>query len=1497
MRKLSALAAVMLLVCLSIPGYSQGGFFASVSGTVTDSSKALIPGVTVKATAVDTNVVTTAVTNEAGSYTFNNLNPGKYSITASLPGFQTKSITDATLSQNTAYRYNFELSVSGVNTQVEVSISADTILATSGASIGTVLGEQKVRDLPLVGNNVLNLITVLAGIENIAADNAVFGRTATTFAGVTADNISIVRDGIQVQDNRYPNGINSVTTLNPDLVGEIRLILTPVDVEIGRGNGTIQYSTRSGTNRFSGTAVWSFRNTALDPNSWTGNRNQAALVPGGPVGLPTPRNWNNINQGTVSFGGPIIKNKTFFFGLFDINSNRSRALATFPVLTPCARLGIFRYFNGWNNTNIYGTGPAPGSTIPSAATNLTSATAAAYPSVKPDGTPINPKDNGAVTNSGLPTAGLPPGWVAGTNYDATLQYISVFGKLASKPTAADCSDAPINMSTLVPNGVTVTAKGAPIAADGSNGWDLYRKQFETTGFLAKMLGFAPAPNNYEIGDGLNVAGYRTLRHFRGLDNLFGVGEGTGDRKQYNVKVDHNFSTNHKANVNVTYERVTSDDVAASYPGTFGNTNYRRPLVLSSGFTSTLSSTLLNEARFGMRRQGTNVVAPWDGAQSDEVRALFPPSLSGFPVIPNMTAFGVCVPYLGSRPPNGGCGITDTAVDKTPTYTYSDTLSWTRGSHALKFGGEFRDNSSAVHQTGPVFFGTPMYARPSTGSITGTGMGSSLATDIANTNPIMTYLLATNATNARTMTSWLAGSLNNLVHSYTLSSPDQINFQDPTKNTWTDIRTQEFFQSKIVQREFDAFFKDDYKLTKDLTLNLGVRWDYYGVPYLDSGLTNTGVGGGTPSAFGLAGSDFTSWMNPGIRGTLTTFEFVGHNSPNPNKTIYKNDFNNFSPGVGFAWNVPWLGEGRTTVRGGYQITYQGGGRLSTVQPLLAGAPGSTVNATPNWTNVYRDLASLTAADLPIPAPNLPLQPVPVGIRSATYSPFDSNFVNPYVQNLNLSVTRTVNRFVTVDLRYVGTLSKKNYTTTNLNAVNFLYNGLNEEFNRVRTGTELTTSAASPKSLLDKIFDGVNLCVASCAALPAGQTYGAVGTTTGTGANALYQSAAMQLRSSTQTAPGGATIQTNLANGNFSAVASWLGNLNYATTGTNAGLPPITAGTLGAVLRYANTKYPGQFPENFVFTNPQFSAVNVQTNSGYSNYHSLQVQTSIRPIHGMSGQFTYNWSKNLGVAGNFTNPVERALDYTNVNNNPSHSFRSNGTFELPIGPNKLLLGNSEGWLARAVERWQLGLIYNLTSGSPTSIGATSMLYANGVPDVVYPVDFNKLKGVRWGAQSGNFLEGRYFDNNELFVKVDDPQCGTVTANQGLSNIVNGVQTRCTLDALAMAVPAGTTGALDRVFADGQTRPSVIVLQHPEPGKRGTLGQNTLIGLGNYRFDANLGKTFRISESKSLQVRFDAQNVLNHPQPGNPSLSITGGDYFGRIQSKTGGRQMQGQLRLSF
>jgi len=1463
---------LLAVVCFAVvaapaPAYSQGGgFFATVSGTVVDSSGALIPGVTITATAVDTGVVTTILTNEAGAYNLPNLLPGRYTISAALSGFQTRTYTDVQLSQNTSYRYNFELTVANVATQVEVSISAEALLTASGATVGQVLTEQRVRDLPIVGNNVLDLITVMAGVENIIPTNPpsalnAFGRENTTFAGISARDVTIARDGIMVQDVRFPTGINSATTINPDLVGEIRLILSPVDAEMGRGNGSIQISTRSGTNRYTGSAVWSFRNTGLDPNTWTNNRNQTVPVgsPPGTVPQAIQRDWANVHQGTVTFGGPIIRNKTFFFALYDQNETRQRTTTQTTVLTPCARLGIFRYYEGWNNGNngIF-------------AITDTNPTNPSRPSVNADGTPSAPTT-----------------FPDGSPHPGVLQHRSVFGPLASQPTQLNCSDAAVDPNTLRPTGTT-----------GS--WDGFRTQIDPTGFIARTLQFMPQPNNYEIGDGLNTAGFRWQRRYTGLDNLFGVGEATGNRKQINVKIDHNFSANHKGNVNVSYERVNSDDVVAAWPNTFSNQNFRRPIVVTAGFTSTLSATVVNEARFGLRKTGTNVVAPWDREETrNDVRAYLPPDVNGFLLIPRIQGgLPFCYPHSGVRPP-GGCATalgggpaapTNTAIDDTPVYTFADTLSWTRGAHAFKFGGEARIASSETKQSGPVFFGANLnFVQANGGTISGTAPLTSGSSGIVGFNPstgqgnpAFLNLQGGTAGTARNILNFLSASVATYSHFYFITDPNDL-------TTWSDYRTHPLWTSKILQKEFSAFFKDDWKVSRNLTLNLGLRWEYYGVPYIGSGLTVAPIGGGS-AAFGYSGRDFTGWMRPGQRGDLTNFEFVGPNSPNPDRTVYPNDWNNFGPAIGFAWQVPWFGEGRTTVRGGYQVTFQGGGRFNALQAPLGSPPGSTLEATFQPQNVYLDLTSVTtpvgsasSAPIPVPPTVAPMQPLPVSNRSQTFTAFDPNYVSPYVQNLTLSVTRSVNRNVTVDVRYVGTLSRKQYSTTNLNLANFLYNGLLDEFNRVRTGTEITKTASDPKSLLDQIFNQINLCAGGPPSPCVAGTYGPIGTTVG----GVYQSAALQMRSSN-------TFRTNLANGNFVALANSINTFNYVASAHPSLPTPVGQ---GAALR-ANG-----FPENFVVTNPQFGTMNYLANNGYSNYHSMQAQVTLRPLHGFSGQATYTWSKNLGLnynagAGNITNPVERHLDYTNILTNPGHSLRTNGTVELPIGPNKLFFGNTSGWVARLIERWNLGVIYNLSSGAPVTITAANMLYANGVPDIVRDIDLNELKGVRWDIplvnNQGSFLEGRYFDNNDVFVKVQDPQCSTVTTLQNLHT--TGTTPTCTLNAVAMVVPAGTAGSF-LIPNDAQGRSAVYVLQNPLPGMRGNLGQSTVIGLGSWRFDANLSKTFTISESKSLAVRIDAQNVLNHPQPGNPNLSINNNVPFGQITTKTGNRLLQGQLRLNF
>src|SRR5207244_3620783 len=218
--------------------------------------------------------------------------------------------------------------------------------------------------------------------------------------------------------------------------------------------------------------------------------------------------------------------------------------------------------------------------------------------------------------------------------------------------------------------------------------------------------------------------------------------------------------------------------------------------------------------------------------------------------------------------------------------------------------------------------------------------------------------------------------------------------------------------------------------KNLTLNLGLRYEWYGVPFSPDGLAAAAVGGGA-AGFGISGRDFSGWMNPGARADQTVFQFVGKNSPNPGSLQYKNDWKNFGPAVGFAYQLPWLGEGKTTLRGGYQITYQGGGRFSTLENALTQPPGRVYAGvyTGSASSPYLDLTSVTAATVPTPLPAgvAPMTPIPITDRSQTGNFFDPNYTSPYVQNLTMSLTRAIRSNVTLEARYIGTLARRLYTS--------------------------------------------------------------------------------------------------------------------------------------------------------------------------------------------------------------------------------------------------------------------------------------------------------------------------------------------------------------------------------------------------------------------------------------------------------------------------------------
>ncbi len=490
MRRLFWAVTVPLCILFSLaPAFGQS---SSISGTVADPSGALIPGVTVTAVSSGTGVDTKVVSNESGAYNFASLPPGTYKVSAALPGFQTAAFDNIVLGNAAQLRFNFTLKVGSVSTQVEVSVDAQSLLTTSSASIGEVLNEQRVRDLPMVRGDILDLVRIMPGMR---VDP--FGDQFSAFTGLPTNTINTTRDGLSVTDTRN-NILSGTTTVNPDLVGEIRIILSPVDAELGRGNGQIQIQTRSGTNKYTGSAVWNVRNTALAANSWANNRN---VDPFTKEWSPTPLNWRNTHQYTVSYGGPIIRNKTFFFALWDQNISRTRTLVTNNVLTDTARQGIFRYFDNCNG----GDAPAAVSAFPA------SATAGVYPVVDFSGDPVAPPLN--------------PNGTAYTGACAVTACLET-SRLMAVPLRRRIALAASLRSAL--------RHGIPCARPWIH--RLYRE--DTDGDAACQLLFLGATTV----DGLNLAQFHWLRGAQGISGASGQGGTVRSRSTANKSTSRSITT-------------------------------------------------------------------------------------------------------------------------------------------------------------------------------------------------------------------------------------------------------------------------------------------------------------------------------------------------------------------------------------------------------------------------------------------------------------------------------------------------------------------------------------------------------------------------------------------------------------------------------------------------------------------------------------------------------------------------------------------------------------------------------------------------------------------------------------------------------------------------------------------------------------------------------------------------------------------------------------------
>ena len=314
---IGALVAALAFLAGNLPGQTLG----TILGTVTDDTGAVIPGVQVTIANEDQGTSVEVGTQGDGTYYLPNIRPGTYSIRMESDGFRSHFVGDLRLEVGSVLTYDAVLEVGSLTETVTVE-AASPLLETSRGSLAAVVENKRVLELPLVNREVFDLIDLTPGAQRMRNSNRAGGGDVTIAGGRTR-SAGVFIDG--VVNSRTGIGA-TITELSPpvDAISEVRVEANAPTAEYGRSAaGFMNATTKAGTNEFHGSGYWFLRNDALNARGWDA-RNKTKLR-------------RNVPGATI--GGPIVKNKTFFFYNYDITIQNLENLRVRSVGLPAWRTG------------------------------------------------------------------------------------------------------------------------------------------------------------------------------------------------------------------------------------------------------------------------------------------------------------------------------------------------------------------------------------------------------------------------------------------------------------------------------------------------------------------------------------------------------------------------------------------------------------------------------------------------------------------------------------------------------------------------------------------------------------------------------------------------------------------------------------------------------------------------------------------------------------------------------------------------------------------------------------------------------------------------------------------------------------------------------------------------------------------------------------------------------------------------------------------------------
>jgi hypothetical protein len=866
-------------ICPLLYGQATGSF----SGTVTDKTGSVISGATVRATSQSTGLARESKTDDSGHYLIPLLPVANFTIRVESQGFQPIEQKDVRLQIDERRELDFTLVPASVAQSVEVS-ATEVAVETTNPTLGQVITAEEVAQLPLNGRNFVQLATLTPGTTAETNPNSFFNGAASSEAS-TRGSFSLSVGGSRAQSTDWMLDGNDNNQLdeggiaifpNLDAVQEFKVLTYNYSAEYGeRAGPTVLVTTKSGSNQFHGSLFEYFRNTDLDARNYF---------------APT-KNKFNLNQFGGSLGGPIRKDKTFFFIDYQAKMQRlgvpfTGLVPTTPMMTPDAA-GDYNF-----NLDPYGNPRAPGS----------------FPDL---------------TN---PYSHSPFQCVPGTN---TPEPVNATGGQA---TGAVCNVIPAALVN-------------PLGA--------------------KLIGLYPTANASNPASGFNYVNQPVRK----------LNEGTGD-----IRLDHNFSSKDSAFARFSYDQATNFVPGGSPTwaevNAFGSNqkidNHGRNVAVSE--THLFSDRTINQASFGFSRIFNHILSFGTGtceaaiigipganlgSQCDSLTG-YPPSLNQSNkdcISCGLTSFQMTnYMSLGDRgfaPYQGGTNV----------YSVADTLDLIRGKHNIRFGATFRAEEMNIRNN--AF---------QDGFVTEVGAFS---------------------TTGDNMSDLLLGSMGSF------AAHDQTFLGGTVGRRW---------------KLFRPFVQDDWRVTNNLTFNLGLAWAL-ATPETEVGNRQANfdiqnlmwyVPAGSP---GLAGctSCVTTDNRIGIQFQKTAFE----------------------PRIGLAWKP--MGSDKTAIRAGYAIFHdsawnQGGQGLWQNPPYYAEVdPFTGFCATPTSAGCGLSNGFLlpvgTGSSTTVAGGAGAVYTAPVNptAYTGTKQSMNRNFVQGMIQQYNLNIERQLPGDIVLTTGYAGSRS--------------------------------------------------------------------------------------------------------------------------------------------------------------------------------------------------------------------------------------------------------------------------------------------------------------------------------------------------------------------------------------------------------------------------------------------------------------------------------------------